>query len=153
MAEKGDLNWIAATLGSMQKDMRQANDKRLDSFTNLLSSIESSLADVVENVEKGGGAAAIEAMAKAIQSIQLSAPAVTVNVSPTPIEVNVPEQQPPTVNVQVSPTPVTLEATLASPEVHNHINVPPAPDSKGAKWKVTMPTQYGDRVMTIERTA
>jgi hypothetical protein len=148
MAERGNLEWVAATLGQMQREMRSANDKRLDAFTTLLSSIETGMADLLENIERGGGSAAIEAMAKALGSIKM--PEVTVNVNPTPIEVKVPEQTPPMVTVQVNPTPVTMECVM--PEMPAPTVNVTTPDQKGATWKVTMPTQYGDRVMTIERT-
>lgn len=142
---------IAAKVDEIGRSMRASEDKRLSAFEGLLSSIESSLADLVENVEQGGGAAAIEAMASALKSISM--PEVTVNVNPTPVTVQVPEQKAPTVNVQVNPTPVTVEAimpTAPAPIIHLLKE-----ESKKATWEIRTPGLYGgaDRVMTITRTS
>lgn len=154
MSTHGNLEWIAAKIGDIEKSMRSREDKRLSAFEGLLSSIESSLADVVDNVEKGGGAAAIKAMADALKTLTIAAPEVHVNVNPTPVPVtvNVPEQKAPSVNVNVSPTPVTFEAVMpaaAAPVIHLIKE-----DPKPAKWEIRLPGQYGapDRVMTITRT-
>lgn len=147
----GDIEFLVATVKDIQRQMQANGDARLDAFTGLLSSVETGLAELIENIEKGGGAQAIEAMANALRDIKM--PEVTVNVSPTPIEVKVPEQKTPTVNVQVHPTPVTVEAVMPeqpTPVVHNNITLP---DPSG-KWKITIPgVGYNaqDRVGYIEK--
>lgn len=149
MSDRGNLEWIATKVAEIDRQLKDSNDGRLDAFTSLLSSIESSLADVVDNIERGGGAAAIEAMAEALKALKL--PEASVNLPPMQVDVHVPEQKAPVVNVQVQPTPVTVEAVLpAQPAPIVHVTTP---DQTGATWEIRMPGMYGapDRTMTITR--
>jgi hypothetical protein len=158
--DTGNLEFIAAKVSEIDRALKAANDERLDSFTGLLSSVESMLTDLVENIEQGGGAAAIQAIAEAMRSIKMAAPDVSVNpqinVSPTPIDVHVPQQAPPAVNVNVEPTPVTVEAVMpAMPAIPAPIIHMIEREQKGAVWEIRLPGQFGapDRVMTITRKA
>ena len=120
--------------------------ERAGEMKDMLASVESTLADVASTIESSGIAKAIESVAEALRAV-----------NPT-VTVNVPQQKAPTVNVQVNPTPVTVEAVMPAMPAQPApvIHIMPAPDQKGATWKVTIPgTGYGasDRVMTITRTA
>lgn len=154
MSERGDIEFIAAKVSSIERSLIAANDERLDSFKGLLSSIESALADLVGNIEKGGGAAAIEAMTKAIAALRM--PDVAFTAPKIENTVNVPQQAAPHVNVQVNPTPITVEAVMpAMPAMPAPVIHVMQPEQKGAKWKVTIPGvgyNASDRIMTIERT-
>ncbi len=151
MADTGNIEFIAAKVSSIERSLVAANDARLDSFRDLLSSIESALGDLVGNIEQGGGAQAIEAMAKALGSIRMP----EINFTAPAIAVNVPQQAAPHVNVQVNPTPITVEAVMppmpAMPAPVIHIM---QPEKKAAKFKVTVHGvgyNASDRTMTIEQ--
>jgi len=66
MSDRGTMDWVAAKIGDIERIVKETGDKRLDAFTGLLSSIESSLADIVDNIERAGGAAAIEKIAEGL---------------------------------------------------------------------------------------
>lgn len=104
-----------------------ADPERMQGVERLLSAIESSMADAVEALGKRDDTA-LNRIAEAIGSIRM----------PEPV-------------VHVAAPEVTVEAVLPAPVVQ----VMPAEKQVGAKWKVTIPGQYGaqDRTMTIERTA
>lgn len=159
MSSNGDLSFIASKVSEIDKAMKAAADTRLDAFTNLLSSVENSLAEMLENIEKGGGAAAIQAMADALKSMR-----------PADFVVNVPEiKVSPVFNVPKAEMPelpalklapesvqalamamagmaVNVEAVMpqgATPATT--INVP-----RIASWEMRIKNPYGaDRVMTI----
>lgn len=159
----GNTEFIAAVLSRLQKQQTAieslfravesgiadlADPKRTSGIERMLSAQESALADLIEAFSGTGTADAIDRLAEAIKTM----PAPVVNVQPSSVTVNVPEQKPPTIKVEPN---VTVEAVMpaqAPPVIHNEINVP---SQTGAKWKVTLPGQHGapDRVMTIERTA
>jgi hypothetical protein len=153
MSAQGNLDWIAAKVGDIERQMRKDQDKRLEAFTSLLSSIESSLADVVQNIESGKGDEAIKTMAEAIGKLQIPAPQINVNVSPTPITVSAAEQPAPQVNVQVSPTPVTIENKVPQSPAPVVNIVAPQMDVD-AVWELRIPGvgfRAEDRVVTIKR--
>lgn len=145
MSAKGDIDFVAATVSEIRKSLKAAND-----------AANFRLAELAQNLEDSGAAAAIAAMTKAIEAQtkaieSLKLPEVNVAAH----TVNVPPQAAPTVNVQVQPTPITVEAVMPAqpaPVIH----VMPAPEAKPRKWKVTIPgSGYNapDRVMTIEQLA
>lgn len=96
-----DMESIAAALKRIDGQLAEANDRRLDAFKGLLSSIESSLADLLEVVSAGGGEAALKTMAEALRDMKFPEPQV---------HVHVPEQKAPTVMVEAvipqAPAPV-----------------------------------------------
>ena len=161
MSAEGNMEFLVAKVNGIERMLKAANDERLDSFKGLLSSIESSLADVLANMERGGGAAAIEAMSKAIGGLRMP----DVNYSPPALApvFNVPPAEVPTL------PPITLSAdsvaALASamsglavsveavmPQGQAPTTVFNAP--RIAKWDVRIPGQYGapDRTMTLTPT-
>lgn len=103
-------------------------------------------------MERGGGAAAIEALAGAIKAMKLSAPDVsvkpqiTVQPAEVPVNVMVPEQPAPVVNVRVEPTPITVEAEMPAPVVQ----VMPAPAGPVVRsLEIRIPAEYGRPARTI----
>lgn len=156
MSEKGTLEWVATKIGDIERMVKDSGDKRLDAFTGLLSSIESSLADLVDNAERTGGAAAIKQIAEALKQVSVS-------FNPTierPV-INVPQQAAPNVNVtnKVEPTPVQVNFEATMPPMPDMpapiIHVMEKPETMGATWEIRIPGQYGgaDRVMTLKRIA
>jgi hypothetical protein len=150
---------LVAKVQGIERMLKAANDERLDSFKELLSSIESGLADLLANVEKGGGAAAIEGMTKALSAlrmpdVQFTAPAF----NPT-INVPAPAALPP---VNLSDASVrALADALSGMQIHVEAEMPQgqAPTTvfnapRIAKWDVRIPGQYGapDRTMTLTPT-
>lgn len=119
------MEQIAAQVAEINKRLQDSEDKRLDAFTTLLSSIESTLADMLENIERGGGAAAIERMAEAFQTLKLQMPEISpsIQVQPANVTVNVPKADPPSVEVKVQPTPVNVQVPEAKPPVI-HVGTP-----------------------------
>lgn len=150
---KGDSAYIAAvaerlksqgaSMQAMMDDMnalmeRVSSAKPSQGIEQMLSAIESTMAEIADGMSGERMAKAIEALGAAIER---SAPTI-----------NIPKQATPAVTVNVNPTPITVEAVMprqAAPVV----NFTP-PDMKNATWEVRIPGQYGanDRVMTITRT-
>ena len=148
-AESKNLDFVAASVSAIRRDLKAAND-----------AANFRLAELAQNLEDSGAAAAIAKLTDAITAQTKAIEALTtpsVNFTAPAIEntVNVPPQAAPTVNVQVQPTPITVEAVMPAqpgPVIH----IMPAPEPKPRKWKVTIPgSGYNatDRVMTIEQLA
>jgi hypothetical protein len=141
MSDSNTIEWLVAKLSRLEKQMSERKDDRMDAFTSLMSSLESSLAELLAGIENGGGAASIERAAEALKSIS---PDITfspnINVAPTPIKVN------------VNPTPITVEAVMPqqlAPVLNFESN-----QKVGSTWEARIPSSFGgpDRVMTIKRT-
>jgi len=158
MSDRGTMDWVAAKIGDIERIVKETGDKRLDAFTGLLSSIESSLADIVDNIERAGGAAAIEKIAEGLQRMKL--PDVSFNPTIERPQVNVSATSP-AVNVtnKVEPTPVQVNFEAVMPPMPDMpapiIHVLERADIMGATWEIRIPGQYGgaDRVMTLKRIA
>lgn len=132
-----DIANVIARLDKLQSLVAANQDQRLDAFTGLLTSIESGLADIVENLEKGGGAAAINAIAEAISKMQLPAPVVHTQAGPAPAPMPAP-----VVNIEavIPPAP--------APVVHVHVM-----ESEGGevvRSNVTIKRQAGHGLQPIE---
>jgi hypothetical protein len=145
---------LATKIDALTTGMQEANDKRLESFTALLSSIEMTLAEMLENIESGGGAAAIQAMASAMRDLKISTPDVTVTpqITVQPATVQIQTMPAPMVQVNVDPTPIEMHATIpAAPAPIIHL-IEREPTE--ARWEITIPSTYGPpKVMTIVRKA
>lgn len=141
----GNTEYIAAVASGLREQQAALRD--------LLASVESSLADmtgVLENGQKNGGQliASIESsLADLAKGVEQSAKAI----AGLKLQVNVPAQAAPAINVQVQPTPITVEAVMPAPVVHF---LPSEERSRVATWEVTLPAGggYPKRVMTIKRT-
>jgi hypothetical protein len=148
-----NFDTLASKIDEIAEQLQTSQDQRLEAFTSLLGSIESTLADLLENIENGGGAAAIDAMAKALGTLKMAAPDVKVTneVRAPAVTVNVPKQAAPVINNHIPEQP--------APVVHNHMPAAAAPiihlmeaPQKNATWKITKHNEYGPpTVLTITR--
>lgn len=136
-----NIDFVAATVSEIRKSLKAAND-----------TANFRLAELAQNLEDSGAAAAIDKLTAAIAAQTKAIEAIAspgVNFTAPATTVNVPQQAAPVINVE--PTPITVECTMPAmpaPVIH----VMPAAEAKGATWEVRIPQPYGaDRVMTITR--
>ena len=148
MSDTGSLEFLVAKVKSIERVLTDAQDKRLDAFTALLSSIETGVADLIDNLEGGGGAAAIEAMTKALGALKMpevnyTAPAFnpTINVpAPAPMPpVNLSAESVAALASALAGMTVSVEATM--PQGEAPTTVINAPRIKN--WRIAIPGQYG----------
>jgi hypothetical protein len=121
-----------------------AAEARAKSFERALAQISTSLADLVELAENKPNDSG--ALIEAIKAIKF----------PEFPQIKFPSQPAPAVNVQVNPTPITVEALIPSQPAQAApvVNVDNG-QGVGATWQVTIPSGSGwpARTMTIKRTA
>ena len=149
-----ELESIREVLKSLEQKAAKDSDRSMAAFKVLLSSIESSLADVVEAMTRDDDESPMLALAEAIKGLKLQAPEVTVSpqITVQPAAVTV---RPPDVKVSVQPTPITVEAVMPqqpAPVIH----MMPAPEQGACEWEIRVPGAYygePDRVLTITKRA
>ncbi len=163
MNDKGDLAFIAALTSRMAQQQTAA--------TSLLSTLESTSADIVKGLESTATPDAIKGVMGAMNAIESAladvvkhleqlasrqdAPADfspladalrSINLTPQAIPA-------PAVTVNVEPTPITVEAVMPPmPPAQIHL----MRDDKTAVWEIKVPgSHYGapDRILTITRKA
>ncbi|MFM7026041.1 MAG: hypothetical protein ACKOWC_08300 [Limnohabitans sp.] len=147
-----ELESIRDALKRLEQQATKDSDRSMTAFKALLSSIESSLADVVEAMTRDDDESPMLALAEAIKGLKLQAPEVTVNpqitVQPAAVSVAAPA-----VKVEVNPTPITVEAVMPqqpAPVIH----MMPAQEQGACEWEIRVPGAYHgvpDRVLTITK--
>jgi hypothetical protein len=151
MSDKGNLEFIAALTSRLKAQQ--------DAMASLSSGIESALADVVKALDDKGANKALAGIERALSAIEQGmadviggiSSSATIDMGPL---VDAIKALSPVVNVTVQPAPaappapITVEAILP-PQPPAQVHMMPAPNT--GKWKVTYPTQHGNKTMTIER--
>lgn len=132
-----NIDFVAATVSEIRKSLKAAND-----------AANFRLAELAQNLEDSGAAAAIDKLTEAIaaqtKAIEaLSSPGVNFTAPAT--TVNVPQQAAPVINIE--PTPITVECTMPQgPAPTAVFNAP-----RIASWEMRMKGSYGgpDRVIQM----
>ena len=169
MNDKGDLAFIAALTSRMAQQQTAT--------AALLSTLESTSADIVKGLESTATPDAIKGVMSAMNAIESALADVVTNLSAmtkrehTPADfgplvealraINLTPQAMPAaaVTVNVEPTPVTVEAIMPPmppmPPAQIHLLKSDAPSQIGATYEVELPSLYGGepRKMIIKRTA
>ncbi len=161
-ADRGNIEYLVAKVQSMENMLKAANDERLEKFTGLLSSLESTASDLLENSEQGGGAAAIKAMTEAMTGFAEKLAAAIAAMRPPDVNVtptfNAPQQQPVALSDgsigkladAFRDLQINVEAVMPQGSAPTVVfNAP-----RIAAWELRIPGQYGaaDRIMKITPT-
>lgn len=158
MSANGNLEFIAAKVSEIDRALKAANDEKLDRFTSLLSSLESTASDLLDNSERGGGAAAIKAMTEAMSGFAEKLAAAVAAMKPPDVNVtptfNTPQQQPLTLAqdsvralaAAFQDIQINVEASMPQGAAPNVVfNAPQA-----VSWELRQKMPYGpDKIITV----